>query len=108
MPETLQLEKLHMACNTNSGSAVYVLNDGRAFTDYRPNCELNEYLKAKYAPGASSEYRMFLQHNACALMKEQREMNGFVNPSGSYCNYSHPPIRPAKLRVTAGNQAPDT
>ncbi len=80
-----------MACNTNAGSNIYVMQDARAFTDYTPNCQMNEYFKGKYAPGASSEYRMFLQHNACSIMKETREMNGFINPSGSSCHMGHPP-----------------
>jgi len=79
-----------MATN-NAGSCKYVLQDGRSFTDYSPNCQMNEYYKGKYAPLSSSEYRMFLQRNGCAVMKEQRERNGFVNPSGCNCNYNHPP-----------------
>ena len=75
----------------NAGSCKYVMQDCRAFTDYTPNCQLNEYVRAKYSPGASSEYRHFLQHNACTLMKELRERSGFENPSGCQCNYNHPP-----------------
>lgn len=80
-----------MACRNNAGSCKWVMSDGRAYTDYSPNCQTNEYLKSKYAPGASSEYRMFLQHNACSIMKELRDMNGFENPSGCQCNYNHVP-----------------
>ena len=46
-------------------SCKNVMQDCRAFTDYTPNCQLNEYFKFKYAPGSSSEYRMWLQRNAC-------------------------------------------
>jgi hypothetical protein len=83
-------KKKNMASN-NAGSCKYVMQDARAFTDYSPNCQMNEYVKNKYAPGSSSEYRMFLQRNGCSIMKELRERNGFVNPSGCNCNFSHPP-----------------
>ncbi len=79
-----------MATN-NAGSCKNVMHDGRSFTDYSPNCEMNAYLKSKYSPGSSSEFRMFLQHNGCAIMKELRERNGFVSPTNCECNYNHPP-----------------
>lgn len=76
-------------------SCKNVMQDCRAFTDYSPNCQLNEYLKYKYAPGSSSEYRMFLQHNACKIMEElrQRSADNNKNPTGCECkcNYNHPP-----------------
>lgn len=67
------------------------MQDARAFTSYEPNCQLNERVKARYAPGASSEYRYWLQQNACGMMKQLREEHGFVNPTGCQCNYNHPP-----------------
>lgn len=75
----------------NSGSCKWTMADGRAFTDYSPNCQLEEGLQAKYAPGASSEYRHFLQHNACGIMKELRDKSAFEHPGGCRCNYNHPP-----------------
>lgn len=76
-------------------SCKNVMQDCRAFTDYTPNCQLNESLKYKYAPGASSEYRHFLQMNACQIMDElrQRSVNNNKNPTGCECkcNFSHPP-----------------
>ena len=74
----------------NAGSCKYVMEDCR-LTDYTPNCQLNEQLKNRFAPGASSEYRYFLQHNACAMMAELRKRSEFENPSGCQCNYNHPP-----------------
>lgn len=67
--------------------------NGRGFTDYQPNCQLNEYIKNKYAQGSSSEYRLFLQHNACKIMDElrQRSSGQCSNPTGCVCNYNHPP-----------------
>lgn len=74
-------------------SCKNTMQDCRAFTDYTPNCQLNESFKSKYAPGSSSEYRLFLQHNACNVMDElrQRSKDNNQNPSGCKCNFNHPP-----------------
>lgn len=48
----------------------FVSEDGRAFTDYNPNCELNNYIQKKYDIKNSHEYRAFLQANATKLMKD--------------------------------------
>lgn len=78
-------------------SCKNVMHDGRAFTDYQPNCQLNEAIKSQYVPGSSSEYRMFLQRNACRIMDEMRKSSSgdCVNPTGCVCNYNHPPHDPA-------------
>lgn len=86
----LQQPTKTMATN-NAGSCKYVMHDGRAFTDYSPNCQMNEYVKGKYAPGSSSEYRMFLQRNGTAVMREMRERNGFVSPTNCQCSFGHSP-----------------
>ena len=44
----------------------FVLSDGRAFTDYRPNCEMNKKNKSSLN---SLEYRQLLQKNAVNIMK---------------------------------------
>ena len=74
-------------------SCKNVMQDCRAFTDYTPNCQMNEYFKFKYAPGSSSEYRLFVQRNACSIMDElrSRSENRSENPTGCKCNYTHPP-----------------
>ena len=73
------------------GSCKYVMEDCRAFTDYNPNCALNEYLKSTHNIVNSTEYRLFLQRNACQIMGELKSQSDFVNPSGCQCNYNHPP-----------------
>lgn len=42
----------------------YVSEDGRAFTTYLPNCELNGMLQKKYGTKTSHELRYFLQNNS--------------------------------------------
>lgn len=46
----------------------FVSEDGRAFTDYNPNCEINNYLQKKYNIKNAHEYRSFLQKNAEKVM----------------------------------------
>ena len=75
----------------NRGSCKNSMQDCRAFTDYTPNCQMNESIKSKYAPGASSEYRHFLQSNGCSIMKEIRDNNTYSNPTGCQCNFNHRP-----------------
>ena len=48
------------------------MSDGRHFTDYRPNCHLNNLVRANNVAHNSFQYRMFLTHNATALQEENR------------------------------------
>jgi len=46
------------------------MEDQRAFTDYRPSCELNRILQDKFKVQNSHEYRYYLQKNAEQIMKD--------------------------------------
>jgi hypothetical protein len=50
----------------------YAMADGRAFTDYRPNCQLNEKLQQGSGMNNAREYRMYLQQNAAPIMQTQQ------------------------------------
>jgi len=43
--------------------------DGRHFTDYRPNCTINNMLRVQNKVANSYEYRMFLTRNADKIME---------------------------------------
>ena len=45
------------------------MSDGRHFTDYRPNCYVNNLLRYNNRTMSSYEYRQFLTQNAENLMK---------------------------------------
>jgi hypothetical protein len=45
------------------------MNDGRQFTDYRPNCYVNNLLRYNNRTMSSYEYRQFLINNGSELMK---------------------------------------
>ena len=47
----------------------FVMSDARVFTDYNPNCDLNNTIQKKYKVDPV-DYRGFLQANAEKLMKE--------------------------------------
>lgn len=51
------------------------MNDGRVFTDYRPNCEINTSLQQKTGVKNSHEFRKYLQDNGEEIMKRNREAN---------------------------------
>jgi hypothetical protein len=47
----------------------FVMSDARAFTDYNPNCDLNNIIQKKYNVN-NANYRSFLQQNAEKLIKD--------------------------------------
>ncbi len=48
------------------------MDDGRHFTDYRPNCYVNNTLRSNNKTYNSFQYRMYLTHNAEKLMEMNR------------------------------------
>ena len=50
------------------------MGDGRHFTDYRPNCHVNDLVKTDNNISNSFQYRQFLQQNGDALMDKHREI----------------------------------
>ena len=48
----------------------YAMSDSRAFTNYLPNCELNNSIQKNYNINNAQEYRHFLQKNADKLRSE--------------------------------------
>ena len=48
------------------------MSDGRIFTSYLPNCELNNALQKTYGINDSHAYRYYLQKNAEKVMQDTR------------------------------------
>lgn len=48
------------------------MSDGRNFTDYRPNCYVNNLIRQNNSTYNSFQYRMFVTHNAENLMNLNR------------------------------------
>lgn len=49
------------------------MDDGRHFTDYRPSCDLDNYIRVNNGIMNSNDYRMFLTRNANKLMELNRK-----------------------------------
>ncbi len=56
------------------------MHDGRAFTDYRPRCEVNNMMMRKYNTSNDHEYRMFLQKNGNKI-----QLEAMTQPSTGDC-----------------------
>ncbi len=46
------------------------MSDGRAFTSYIPNCQLNNNIQIQNKIVNNKDYRSFIQHNGDQLMKD--------------------------------------
>lgn len=57
--------------------------DGRHFTDYRPNCHLNNNLRTNNSLANTFEYRRFLQHRGNNLMEFNRKSSYEQNGCGT-------------------------
>ena len=70
------------------------MSDGRAFTSYIPNCQMNTNIQSKNEIKSDAEYRAFLQQNAEQIMSnmtticsEQSSTQGFFK--GNNCGYNN-------------------
>lgn len=72
-------------------SCKNAMQDGRAFTDYTPNCSMNEFYQHMNKVNNSTEYRLFLQRHARALINDKRSRSERQNVTGCKCMYQHPP-----------------
>lgn len=57
--------------------------DARHFTDYRPNCVINNLIRAQHNTKNSFEYRNFLKSHANDLMKNNYEFSYSMNGCSS-------------------------
>ena len=58
------------------------MDDARHFTDYRPNCHVDDQIRADNNISNSIQYRLFLQQNANALMDRNRQVACLANCCG--------------------------
>ena len=74
------------------------MDDGRHFTDYRPNCHTNNVVRTNNKVNNSFQYRMFLTHNASDLMELNNKYSCQKNCCGSCANPST--MLPESTKVT--------
>lgn len=81
-----------MSCYRSSNNKHFTsaprMADGRNFTDYRPNHELNRHIIEENKLGNSHEFRMFLNRNGEHIINKNREYtftkNGNINCKQPY------------------------
>jgi hypothetical protein len=52
----------------------FVMSDGRAFTNYAPNCEIVRGIQKKYNITSANELRLYMQKNAESIKNDIFEM----------------------------------
>lgn len=62
------------------------MQDQRVFTDYSPNCVMNQDIRMMANLKNSRDYRHFLQHNADALMNRDRQIAYANSWNHCHCN----------------------
>ena len=79
--------------------------DGRFFTDYRPNCFINNRIKVENKLVNSYDYRMFLTRNADKLM-ELNKKNTFIMNGNFECKepYNQGTMLPEQDKVVCNIQ----
>jgi len=78
----------YKASNNKFFNSVAKMSDGRTFTDYRPNNEINEHILSNNKVANMHNYRMFLSRNAESIMGKNNEYmflkNGLYNCKKPY------------------------
>ena len=60
------------------------MSDGRCFTSYIPNCQLNNNVQSRNSINSNNEYRVFLQKNADSFMQQMRKI--CISEETKICN----------------------
>ena len=78
----------YKASNNKFYNSAAKMSDGRTFTDYRPNHEINEHILSNNKVANMHNYRMFLSRNAESIMEKNNEYmfikNGLYNCKKPY------------------------
>ena len=76
-------------CDKTSNNKYFgcppIMADGRHFTDYRPNCYVNDLLRVTNKTYSSYDYRQFLINNASKLM-DVNNMYNYQKNGNAPCN----------------------
>ena len=74
--------------------------DGRIFTDYRPNAEMNRYIESGNKIKNTQDYRMFLSRNGEQIIQENKEYILMKNGQSNCMKpYNVGTMLPEKTRV---------
>ena len=85
------------------------MDDARHFTDYRPNCQVNNLVRANNGSLNSFQYRMYLTHNANELMELNRTYACQKNCCGPCMNpYNEGTMLSEKTKVSCDDRTCNT
>ena len=73
------MSTIKSATNNKNFSCPAQMADGRIFTDYEPNCELNNTIQSAHDIKNSYVYRQYLIKNAESLIDKNRTVNAAQN-----------------------------
>lgn len=76
------MSSCHKTSNNKYSKCPPRMDDGRHFTDYRPNCHINNLVRSNNGILNSHQYRMFLQRNSDKLMNLNRTYASQKNGCG--------------------------
>jgi len=86
---------MNTSCNKTSNNKYFDcparMDDGRGFTDYRPNSTVNDMIRYSNNIMGSNEYRQFLIHNAVNIMNISNNYTASKMGCNS-CNYEPLPF----------------
>ena len=80
------MSKCYKTSNNKYSNAPPLMADGRHFTDYRPNCLLNNNFKSQSQTLNSYDYKLYLIRNAENIMDLNRKHSFIINGSYECCN----------------------
>ena len=86
---------MNTSCNKTSNNKYFDcparMDDGRGFTDYRPNSTVNDMIRYSNNIMGSNEYRQFLINNAVNIMNVSNQYTASKMGCNS-CNYEPVPF----------------
>ena len=83
-----------------------IMADARHFTDYRPNCQLNNVIRANNSIVNSNQYRNFLTNNATKIMDMNRTHTTKKNACGPcMAPYNTGSMLPEQSMQTCNNKS---
>jgi hypothetical protein len=98
---------MNNTCNKTSNNKYFDcparMDDGRAFTDYRPNSDVNDMIRYSNNMMSSYEYRQFLINNGDKIM----EVNNKYTNDKLGCNNCTAPIIPFNTVCNINNSSSD-
>ena len=103
------MSSCHKTSNNKYSKCPPRMDDGRHFTDYRPNCHINNLVRSNNGILNSHQYRMFLQRNSDKLMNLNRTYASQKNSCGPCQNeYNQGTMLAEQAKSSCNNKSCNT